>query len=200
MTAILASADGVEVAGVCTSLAEARNALRDKPDVVMLDLGLPDGDGIDLIREIRSEPSTVKILVVTLFADEDRVIRAIEAGADGYVLKGSAEEDFRLFVRQTYDGEAPISARAAAHLLRRVRRPQVSAGRSGKPVELSPRETELLEMLARGVSYKEAARRLGLSPHTVAEYVGTIYRKLSVKSKAEAVYEAMQSGLLKQPD
>jgi DNA-binding NarL/FixJ family response regulator len=190
------------LAGIAHDVATALAALRRPYDVVLVDLRLPDGHGIEIVREVaRSE--TGRCIVISVFGDEANVIAAIEAGADGYLLKDS--HDIANSILEVMRGGAPISPAIAAHLLRRFRAqpaptapvaaPSAAAGRPS----LAPRELELLECLARGLSYREAAEQLSLSHHTVADYVKGIYRKLAVNSRGEAVFEAMQSGLIRIP-
>jgi DNA-binding NarL/FixJ family response regulator len=137
------------------------------------------------------------VLVFTVFEDKASVLNTLKAGADGYILKDTTADMVLAHVRATLAGETPISARAASHLLSLVRdEPVVEEPEPGAP-HLSPRERELLEYLARGLSRKEAARIMNLSPYTVAEYVQGIYRKLQVKSRGEAVFEAIQAKLIR---
>ena len=194
---IVAGRDGLVLAGVASSLAMARVLLAQKqsPDLVLLDIGLPDGSGLDFIPSLR-ELCDAKILIVTNFGDRETVVGAIRAGADGYLLKDSSASQILDGIEATLDGGAPVSAAAAVYLLDRLR------GETGQPAVdqtsgLTPRERELLGLFAKGESYKEAARHLGISPLTVGNHVKSIYRKLAVNSRGEAVYEAMKSGQLK---
>lgn len=177
------------------TLREALPLVELLPDIVLLDLGLPDGSGIELIQALRSTVPSSKVLVVTVFEDRASVLATLKAGADGYLLKDNNTDEILTAVRATVAGETPISARAAGHLLSFIR--QDSAPHQSEPqTVLSPRELELLEHLARGASRKEAAREMKLSPFTVAEYVQNIYRKLSVRSRSEAVYQALSTRLI----
>ena len=196
---VLAGADGIVVAGEAATLAAGLPLVDLMPDLVLLDLGLPDGSGASMIEEIRRKVPGCRVLVFTVFEDRASVVNTLRAGADGYLLKDTSAELLLAHVRATLAGETPISARAASHLLSLVREvpseEEVPVA-AGVP-QLSPRERELLEYLARGLSRKEAARVMSLSPHTVAEYVQSIYRKLQVKSRGEAVYEAVQARIIK---
>ena len=196
---ILSDEDGLDLAGIAANLAKAREILAQsqKPDLVLLDIGLPDGNGIDFIKEIQAL-CDAKILIVTSFGDRATVVGAIQAGADGYLLKDSGVEQILDGIEATLDGGAPVSAAAAVYLLDRLR---ADPAASVDPVVredagLTPREVELLELFAKGESYKEAARALGISPLTVGNHVKSIYRKLAVHSRGEAVYEAIKTGQL----
>lgn len=124
------------------------------------------------------------------------MVRTIEAGADGYLLKDSSAADIENAIAAALDGGAPISAAAAVHLLERLRKQKDDAGADGRPA-LTRRETDLLQLFSKGYSYKETARILAISPLTVGNHVRSIYRKLDVHSRSEAVYEALQSGALR---
>lgn len=197
---IVSDQDGLDLAGIAPTLSKARDLLSQtqKPDLVLLDIGLPDGSGLDFIAEIR-ERCDAKILIVTSFGDRETVVGAIRAGADGYLLKDSSVSQILDGIEATLAGGAPVSAAAAVYLLDRLRRDpsieveQVAEENAG----LTPREVELLQLFAKGESYKEAARSLGISPLTVGNHVKSIYRKLAVHSRGEAVYEAMKTGQLK---
>jgi DNA-binding NarL/FixJ family response regulator len=171
-------------------------------DLVLLDLGLPDGNGLDLIAGLRQWPGT-HVLVFSVLGDETSVLRAIELGAAGYLLKESAPAEIIEAIDNVLAGGAPLTPSVAAHLLRRLRQPAAShtaaapeaVGAAGIDM-LTARERDVLLALARGYSYDEAAELLGISRHTVGHHVKHIYSKLAVNSKSEAVFEAMQAGWL----
>jgi DNA-binding NarL/FixJ family response regulator len=197
LLAIVARVDGFELAGAAATYGEGRKLIGTPSQVLLLDLALPDGSGIDLIREARARrPDTLKIIVISVFGDVRNVVAAIEAGADGYLLKGGDVADTERAIRDVIAGRAPISPAVAGHILARVRS---SAGAAPSAPLLNPlteKETEVLTDLARGFSYKEVALRQRISHHTVADHVKAIYRKLSVNSRSQAVFEAVQSGLI----
>ena len=178
----------------------------DEVELLLTDLQLGDGDGTDLITTFRKLPpslqaKTRKALVVSVFGDVTSVVRAVEAGADGYLLKGGTDEEMHDTLTIVLQGGAPISAAVAGHLLRRIRdeadTPEASRqSDSSGLAALSERETDVLRLLARGQSYKEAARDLGLSPYTVGDHVKKIYQKLAVTSRGEAVFTAIKGGLI----
>lgn len=195
--AALSVAEGLEVVGEAGNLAEGLPLVDQLPDLALLDLGLPDGSGIEVIEAIRAKVPRCRVLVFTVFEDKASVLNTLRAGADGYILKDTTAEMLLAHVKATLAGETPISARAASHLLSFVRDEPVVEEPAPDAPHLSPRERELLEYLARGLSRKEAARVMELSPYTVAEYMQSIYRKLQVRSRGEAVFEAIQTKLIR---
>jgi DNA-binding NarL/FixJ family response regulator len=184
--------------GAVTTLAAAM-ALLEKavPDMLVVDLGLPDGNGADLIRSAARKRPDCDALVVTVFGDDQHVIDAIEAGATGYILKDSPPGELIRCLRQLRDGGSPISPGIARRLLARMRAPadRPAAAQASSP--LTEREAEILRLIAKGLSFADVGGVLLISPHTVVAHVKKIYRKLSVHSRGEAVFEATQLGLLK---
>jgi len=176
--------DAVEIAAVAD------------PALVILDLGLPDGDGFGLIRRIRQRHPACEILVITVFADEQRVLRSLEAGASGYILKTDLPQFCGRLLATIVAGGSPISPAIARRLIERLRPspPQARAGQGAEP--LSQREAEILGLCAKGLRYAEIASALGLSVHTVNAHLKSVYRKLMVNSRGEAVFEARRAGLL----
>ena len=165
--------------------------------LLLVDLGLGEDSGIDLIKASRLRRPEARVLVISTLGDERTVICAVEAGADGYVLKDSRAPALASALRAVMAGEAPISPSVARHLLRRFRHggAERKASDQGQEV-LSPREAQVLEALAQGLSYKEVARRLDLSIHTIGDYVKGLYRKLHVRSRGEAVSLALRERLI----
>lgn len=192
------SAPDLHVAGVATSLAEARQLLRSvEPDVLLVDLGLPGGSGIELIRQVDELLPQCESIVITVFGDHETVLSCIRAGATGYLLKDASEVDIVGQIRLLRAGGSPISPSIARRLLQQVggrRRP--SAAAADVVSCISPQEQAVLRFSAKGYNYDEIARLMQLSRHTVETYVKRIYRKLQVHSKTEAVYEARQLGLV----
>ena len=194
-------------------LTEARAWLRaldgqDRPrlGLALIDLGLPDGSGIDLIRELAEHFPDALPVVATVYDDDSYLFDAIAAGAQGYLLKDQDAEVLVHRLRRMEDGEPPLSPSIARRMMSHFRRQPVSAaappraGDEARPSEeecaLTPREIEVLALLGRGSRVPEAARRLGLTEHTVSTYVKIIYRKLRISSRAEAALEASRRGLL----
>lgn len=166
-------------------------------NVLLVDLGLPDGSGIDVIRECTRLQPACEVMVITMFGDEAHMMKAFGAGAKGYLLKDGTGEDLAAHIMNLRNGGSPMSPIIARKLLGQlgggpVQPVQPTA--TGQP--LSPKETEVLALVARGFSYGETAGLLNISVHTVHSHVRNIYGKLSVSSKTEAVYEARQLGLL----
>jgi DNA-binding NarL/FixJ family response regulator len=179
--------------------ASARESLaRGAPDVLLVDLGLPDMSGIEIIREAAQRYPDTDIMVVSVFGDEEHVLASIEAGATGYLLKDSLPEEFIDLIKQMRAGGSPISPVIARQLLKKLR-PLEDLPRAAAPAPaaLSTRESEVLSLLAKGFSFGEIGRLLEISPHTVTTYVKKIYQKLAVHSRGEAVYEASKMGLLR---
>ncbi|RIK98953.1 MAG: DNA-binding response regulator [Proteobacteria bacterium] len=186
------------VAGV----AAARALLeRDPPDVLLTDLDLPDGNGIELIRCARALGGRTQSMVISIFGDEQHVVAAIEAGALGYLLKDASSDAIGRSILEMLEGGSPMSPPVARYLLQRFAQAAPAATpATGAVVELSAREREVLTYIVKGFSYAEIARLLSLSTHTVATHVRRIYGKLEVHSRGEAVYEALATGLVKMDD
>jgi len=185
-------------------------------DVLLTDLGLPDGSGLQVIRHaIRLHPQC-EPLVISMFGDEDNVLSSIEAGALGYIHKDSTPDDIARTILDMRAGASPISPMIARRVLSKYRSRHVDAATvdatlpappstpavasaseaSATHKLLSPREQEVLALIARGFSYAEVARLQGLTVHTVRTHIKNLYAKLSVHSKTEAVFEATRMGLL----
>jgi DNA-binding NarL/FixJ family response regulator len=193
---IISAAPDLDLAGVAPTLAKARELLALAPDLFLVDIGLPDGSGLEFVPEIKAG-CEAKALILTSFGDRETVVSAIRAGADGYLLKDSDPAIVLDGIRVTLEGGAPISAPAAVYLLERLRHGDAMIEAAVQEDSgLTPREVELLQLFAKGGSYKESARLLGISPLTVGNHVKSIYRKLAVHSRGEAVYEAVKTGQL----
>ncbi len=164
-------------------------------DVLLCDLGLPDGNGADLIREEVLTGRDTDILVITIFANQSKVLDAVRAGARGYLLKDERIEDCMEAIRNIRSGGSPISPMIARQLLGEIK-PDPAKPAVPMASPLSEREYEVLNLLARGFSNGECADILSVSAHTVGTHVKNIYRKLEVNSRAEALFEASSQGLL----
>jgi len=174
-----------------------------KPDVALVDLGLPDASGFEVIRHLRQVSPHTAIMVVSVFGGERNLVEAIEAGATGYLLKDSLPSDFNDSIHALRAGESPISPSLARHLLVRLQpaaaqpAQAATAAAAAAPSPLSRRETAILEAIARGRSVAEIGAALYISPLTVKTHVQNIYRKLEARSRQHAVFLAQQRGLLK---
>ena len=184
------------------SLAQARRELNTRPsppDLAIVDIGLPDGSGLTLLPELAA--THTKVLIFSVLGDEENVIRALELGAAGYLLKETRAPELCAAIESVRMGGAPLTPSVAAHLLKRLTRSTNDATAPAKQSHpalesLTPREGEVLLALARGYSYDEAGVLLGISPHTIGHHVKSIYSKLAVNSKSAAVFEAVQAGWL----
>lgn len=194
----LAAAPEFEVVTAAT-LAEARAALvAAAPRVLLTDLQLPDGHGSELIRETRQRFPKTEIMVISILGDEESVISAIMVGATGYLLKDAFPTDIAATVRELVAGHSPISASIARFIVRRTQGQPASAPAPAlNTAKLTPREIDILWGIAKGFSYADIAEHLGLSRQTVPGHIKNIYRKLEVNTRGEAVFEALQQGLIR---
>jgi DNA-binding NarL/FixJ family response regulator len=209
--------DQLKLAADLGTVAEAC-AWLDKPgnvvDVLLTDLGLPDGSGLEVIRYARQRHPECESLVISMFGDEDNVLASIEAGALGYIHKDAAPDDIAQTILEMKAGASPISPMIARRVLSKylalqskrpaalenIAQPATEIIASGADKELlTKREHEVLELISRGFSYAEIARLKTLSVHTVQTHIKGLYAKLAVHSKSEAVFEATRMGLLQTP-
>jgi DNA-binding NarL/FixJ family response regulator len=194
LRALLTSHPGLRLAGEATSGREAvRLAAELSPDLILMDLQMPDGDGISAIRQIIAARPESRILVVTMFDDDESVFAAMRAGARGYVLKDMDDEELSRALLAVGNGEAIFSAAIAGRMMRFFdQRPVVQT-----PLfpELSESERKVLELIAQGESNQVIAERLVLSPKTVRNYISNIFAKLQVADRAQAIVKARGAGL-----
>jgi DNA-binding NarL/FixJ family response regulator len=172
-----------------------------KPDALLVDLGLPDIHGIEVIRAAARLLPECDIMVVTVFGDERNVLASIEAGATGYILKDCSDEELIRHILQLRSGGSPVSPGVARLVLDRMRltspRPSAPGFEHHEPSALlTPREADVLQLVSRGYTYAEVAGKLGISVNTVTTHIKNSYRKLAVHSGAAAVTRASQMGLL----
>jgi DNA-binding NarL/FixJ family response regulator len=179
-----------EVLGEAASGVEAvALAVARRPQVVLMDLRMPGGDGVSAIRALAERLPTTRVLVLTTYGDDGDVLAAIDAGATGYLLKDAPREELLRGVRAAARGESVLSPSVAATVLGRVRAPEPEA-------PLSPRELEVLTLVARGATNREAAARLFISEATVKTHLLHVYAKLGVNDRAAAVAAGYERGLL----
>jgi RNA polymerase sigma factor (sigma-70 family) len=163
-----------------------------KPDIILMDLVMPQGSGIVAIAQIRRDYPAIKIIVLTTFEDDDLIDAAMAAGADGYLLKDADGEALLQAIQAAHRSEIPLHPRVARYLFRGRKEQAVS-----KDVdELTEREKEVLELVAQGLSNKEVAQRLNLSEGSVKVYVSRILDKLQVSTRTGAAIQAIQMGLI----
>lgn len=181
----------------CCCVGEALRWLEhNAPDIVLTDLGLPDGSGLEVIAKTRARHPLSEVLVITVFGDETHVLAAIEAGAGGYLLKDSGLNALGDHLMHLRSGGSPLSPRIARLLIQRHQPVQAPAATPAAAPDasalLTPRELEVLTGIAKGFSYAELAELLSVSTNTVRTYIKRIYQRLSVNSRSEAVYEYNQ--------
>jgi DNA-binding NarL/FixJ family response regulator len=198
---IVSEASDLILAGSMGSVVDALAAIEGCLfDVLLIDLGLPDGTGVDVIRAAHRLCPAARIMVVSVFGDEENVVQSIVAGASGYILKDSLSSEFILTIRELLAGGSPISPMVARLVLNQARSSfadRLSSNEEVGEAVFTEREIEILSRVAKGFSFSEIATLLDISVNTVKTHVNHIYSKLSVHSRSEAIYEAGKIGLLK---
>lgn len=190
---MLAAEPGVEVVGEASSAAGAAAATRaHHPDVVLMDLRMPDGDGVRATSLVLAERPQCRIVVLTTFDNEADILRAVEAGASGYLLKDASREELVHAIRAAADGGTALAPSVAAKLVARLR----PAGGAGGPAGLSPREIEILGMVSTGSTNAEIGRALFISEATVKTHLIRAFGKLGVSDRTAAVTAAIKRGIL----
>ncbi len=198
------------------SQAQAESVMRShEVELALIDFTLPDGSGLDVLRRLHAAQPQARAVMITLFDDDEHVFPALQAGAFGYLLKDRPEIELIAQLRRIRDGEPPLSSSVARRMLDHftaVRHSPVAVelppsevvvaprppSRLDEPeIALTERETEVLQRVGKGYTLPEIAQQLGLSRHTVADYVKQIYRKLDISSRAEAALEAARRGLVR---
>ena len=202
LTGLLARAFPNIQTTLCTNLRQAQqHFLSQQAELVLLDINLPDGNGLDLIADILQNSPQAQVIITTIFDDQEYIFTALQAGAVGYLLKDLPEEQFILKLQGILNGDPPLSPKVARKLLQHFN----AAGRSTATItpatgresdSLSEREREVLVLVAKGLSRKEVAELLHLSDNTIATHVRNVYRKLNISSRAEAALEACRLGLI----
>jgi NarL family two-component system response regulator LiaR len=191
----LALQDGLEIVGEASDGNEAiEQAQRLEPDVILMDLVMPGLDGIGAMRQLRARSPASRVIVLTSFLEDERVLPAIQAGAAGYLLKNVAPAELARAIRAAHAGEAIIDPTAAARLVQAIAddtRPRIE-----EPERLTRRERDVLELIARGQSNKRIALALGISEKTVKTHVGHLLAKLGVTDRTQAALMAVEEGLV----
>ena len=193
----LAADGGLPVVAVAHNVADGKVCIDAGGfDVLLCDLGLPDGSGISLIRYAAQKHKNVDIIVITIFAEQSKVLDSIRSGARGFLLKDERFGECAEGIREVRRGGSPISPTIARQLLKEFQPKETDTKAAAL---LSKREAEVLNLLARGFSFLEIGELLGISRSTVATYVKNIYQKLEVNSRSEAVFEASSLGIIDMP-
>ena len=184
--------DGIDVVGEAADGEEAvRQAEALRPDVVLMDLVMPRLDGVGAMRELRRRLPSTRVIVLTSFAEDERLLPAIQAGAAGYLLKNVAPTELARAVRAAHAGEALLDPLVAARLVEAIAQPPGEPA----PDRLTAREHEVLALIARGFSNKRIARELGIAEKTVKTHVGHVLAKLGVTDRTQAAVHAVRMGL-----
>ncbi|KQC32854.1 ligand-binding protein SH3 [Nonlabens sp. YIK11] len=165
-------------------------------DLILMDIEMPVMNGVEATALVKSRYPHIKIIMLTVFDNDDHIFNAIQAGADGYLLKEVDPESLKNGILETLDGGAAMTPSIAMKTLRLLRNPKSIEHKDDKEYDLSTRETEVLEQLAQGLSYTKIADNLILSPSTVRKHIENIYKKLQVHSKMEAVEKARNNNLI----
>lgn len=189
---LLQEADGIEVVGTAGDGAEAIDLVGEvSPDVVLMDLQMPGTDGVTATREITARYPDTKVVVLTSFSDSGRIIAALDGGAIGYLLKDTEPDDLLRGIREAARGDSPLHPRAAKELLTARRSSPSGVG----PVELTPRESEVLVMVRQGLANKQIARRLGITERTVKAHLSSAFQRIGARDRTQAAIWAERHGL-----
>ena len=198
LSAMLGREQDFAVVGEAKDGLEAIDRARDlQPDVILMDLRMPEMDGVEAMRRIGTDEPDARFIVLATFDNDEYIFDAIEAGAKGYLLKGASREELFQAVRAVHRGEALIEPGVATKVLNRLTQLSRQSAASGAPDVLSDREIEVLRLMARGSANKGIAASLGISESTVKTHVANIFQKLDVNHRTEAVTEALQKGIIK---
>ena len=193
----LKETEGFRLAGLHSNGLDALEALpEEKPDVVLMDINLPGLNGVECVRQLKLRFPAMQFVMITVYEDPDRIFNALAAGATGYLLKQTEREELVAALRDVQRGGSPMSSGIARKVVQCFQKP-APTGMEGELQQLSLREQEVLDLLARGYLYKEISETLHLSDHTVDTYLRRIYEKLHVHSRAQATarYAELKSHL-----
>ncbi|MBL7848927.1 MAG: response regulator transcription factor [Cyclobacteriaceae bacterium] len=185
---------------VCATVTTGRQLLQRLPqlgrvDLVLMDIEMPDMNGIEATRELKAQFPGIKVLILTIFDDDENIYNAILAGADGYVLKEESGDKIRTAILEMLDGGAGMSAGVAARVLRMMKMPRLEPALL-EDFNLTMREVEILEKLKAGFTYEKIASQLFISSGTVRKHIEHVYRKLQVHNKVEAVQKASKANII----
>jgi DNA-binding NarL/FixJ family response regulator len=201
LATMLGLLDGIELVGTASDGEEALAlAARQSPDVVLMDLRMPRLDGIEATRRLRDEQPEVRVIALTTFADDESVLGALRAGARGYLTKDAGAEDIRAAVLAVAAGEAALDPTVQHHVVAALAGGEpANGGSSDLPDGLTPREAEILGLIAEGLTNAEIAERLVVSPTTVKSHINHLFAKAGLRDRVQAVTYAYRKGLATPP-
>lgn len=196
LVTVLSTETDLRVVGEASTGTEAIRAIEAEDgeagvDVLLLDLEMPEMDGVETIRVVRRRWPEVRIVVFTAFDTDERIVDAVRAGAQGYLLKGAPRKELFTAIRTVHDGGTLLAPVVASKLMQ-----SMSAAEERARIKLSPRETEVLELMSKGLHNREIAKHLGIADRTVKFHLSSIFTKLDVSNRTEAVSMAVQLGIL----
>lgn len=189
---LLGGEKDITIVGIFGSAEEALQKLKKvNPEVLLSDIGLPEMSGIELIKKVKQEMPQIDIMVFTVFEERDVVFSAIKAGASGYVLKDSSPRELVEAIRNLYEGGAPMTPKIARQVIQ-----EFQDDIPNERCLLTPRETEILKSIEKGLSYKEMADIFSISPNTIHTHIKHIYEKLHAKTRQDALLKARKKGII----
>jgi DNA-binding NarL/FixJ family response regulator len=200
LEALISTFDDVELVGSAeggqAAIALCRSAV---PDVLLLDLSMPEVDGAMVARTLREQGVPTRVVIFTSFSDREGIVRALDAGAVGYLLKDAETTEIHAAIRAAARGEAPLTPKAAMELLRQHRSGPVVGAGAPSQVVLTDRERQVLGLLADGMANKQIARRLGISEKTVKGHLTNLFQRIGVSDRTQAALWAERTGALRRP-
>src|SRR5258706_7416063 len=195
LSMLLNSVDNYSVLGCFKNLSSLEQNIKQLvPDVVLMDIGFPSGNGIDGVRRIKMSNPQIKVIMLTGQGDDESVFESLKAGADGYLLKKTSPSKLLEYISEAYEGGAPMTPSIARQVLASFSAPSVAKTSEGESLTL--REKEVLRQLVNGQSYKMVADGLNIAVDTVRSHIRRIYEKLQVNSKSEAVVKAIRNNIV----
>jgi DNA-binding NarL/FixJ family response regulator len=190
---LLNNTAGFKIAGAYPDCVQVKSDIvHDKPDVIIMDIDMPKCNGMEGVRMVKELDVAIKVIMHTVFDDEDRLFECLSNGADGYILKKDSSEQLIPAIREVVEGGAPMSPGIASKVLNTFRQPLSSS----KKYNITERETQILESLARGFSYRMIGLEYSISPETVKRHLKNIYQKLHVQCGPEAVAKAIREKII----
>jgi DNA-binding NarL/FixJ family response regulator len=194
---ILRMTDGVEVVGGASDGAQPLELVAQlEPDIVLMDLRMPRVDGVEATRRIQEERPATKVIVLTTYADDRSIFDALQAGARGYLTKDAGPDELKRAIETVFAGHALLDPAVQSRLLERLGKPAPVTAQESRPDQLTPREVEVLRLIARGLSNAEIAKQLFVSEATVKTHINNIFSKTGVRDRAQAVTYAYRHGIV----